>query len=220
MKEFRGFWISGAKIPSAFELFFPSPRMGRGRERAPPEGCPFPQRGEGGQGEGSFWGWCARGVGIEKALAVRRGLRSIHYSKKSIRVDFVVETPELESDRGQTSGRDGDFARAIDGKSPMEWTSSASALRAEDGGNSPGSDVGCRRGTTSRMGTEAFNRERERPNDPEPLSLSTPVGGFEIGGAFKNLKTIPLDFPNVAHSYWDNFRLTGEYYIKPTRLTL
>ena len=33
---------------------------------------------------------CARKTGIEKALAVRRGLRSIHYSKKSIRVDFVV----------------------------------------------------------------------------------------------------------------------------------
>ena len=134
-------------------------------------------------------------------------------------MDFVVETPELESDRGQTSGRDGDFARAIDGKSPMEWTSSASALRAEDGGNSPGSDVGCRRGTTFRMGMEAFNQEKERPNDRKPLSLLTPVGGFSNGGDFKNLKTIPLDFPNVAHSYWDNFRLTGEYYIKPTRLT-
>jgi site-specific DNA recombinase len=125
---------------------------------------------------------CARKTGIEKALAVRRGLRSIHYSKKSIRVDFVVETPELESDRGQTSGREGDSARAIDGKSPMEWNSSTSALRAADGGNSPGSDVGCRRGTPSRMGMEAFNQERERPNDREPLSLSTPVGGFSNGG--------------------------------------
>jgi hypothetical protein len=69
-------------------------------------------------------------------------------------------------------------------------------------------------------GTGNFQSERKRPNDRAPLSLSTPVGGFDIGGAFKNLKTIPLDFPNVAHSYWDNFRLTGEYYIKPTRLTL
>ena len=156
--------------------------MGRGRERVPPVGCPFPQRGEGGQGEGSYWGWCARGVGIEKALAVRRGLRSIHYSKKSIRVDFVVENPESESDRGRTSGREGDSARAIDGKSPIEWTSSSSERSAADGANSTGSGVGCRRGTTPRMGTEAFNRERERPNDPEPLSLSTPVGGFCNGG--------------------------------------
>ena len=182
-------------------------------------GCPFPQRGEGGQGEGSFWGWCARGVGIEKALAVRRGLRSIHYSKKSIRVDFVLETPESESDGGRTLGRDGDSARALDGKSQMEWNSSTAALRAADGGNSTGSGVGCRRRTTSRMGTEAFNRERERPNDRKPLSLLTPVGGFCNGGDFKNLRTIAIDFPNVAHSYWDNFRLTGEYYIKPTRLT-
>ena len=124
---------------------------------------------------------CARKTGIEKALAVRRGLRSIHYSKKSIRVDFVLENRESESDGGRTSGGDGDSAPALDGKSPMEWTSSTPALRAADGGNSTGSGVGCRRGTTVGMGPDAFGGERKRPNDREPLSLSTPVGGFEIG---------------------------------------
>jgi hypothetical protein len=27
---------------------------------------------------------------------------------------------------------------------------------------------------------------------------------------------IPLTFPNVSHKFWDNYRLTKQYYVRPT----
>ena len=53
---------------------------------------------------------CARGFGIEKALALRRGIKRIHYSKTSVIVEFVCDP-------------------AFDGKTASEPVSSAPALR-------------------------------------------------------------------------------------------
>ncbi len=61
------------------------------RERAPLEGC-------------------ARGFGIEKALALRRGIKRIHYSKTSVIVEFVCDP-------------------AFDGKTESEAVSSSPVLR-------------------------------------------------------------------------------------------
>jgi hypothetical protein len=43
----------------------------------------------------------------------------------------------------------------------------------------------------------------------------------EMAG-FLNLKKlrIPISFPNLSHSYWTHYHLTGDYYTRPTRLTL
>jgi hypothetical protein len=35
---------------------------------------------------------------------------------------------------------------------------------------------------------------------------------------FEKLR-IPISFPNISHSYWKYYHLTGDYYIRPTRLT-
>jgi hypothetical protein len=53
------------------------------------------------------------------------------------------------------------------------------------------------------------------------LSPSTPDGDFRNGGLPKTATTIvPLDFPNIAHGFWENYRLTGDYYLKTTKLSL
>ncbi|MBK8574213.1 MAG: hypothetical protein IPN90_00520 [Elusimicrobia bacterium] len=90
-------------------------------------GYPFPQRGEGGQGEGSFWGGCARGVGIEKALSVRKWIESVRYTKKTIGVDFVLVGSETEKQEATTTERGDVPAVRSTEKDPMECDSTPSA---------------------------------------------------------------------------------------------
>ena len=63
-----------------------------------------------GQGIQKFLNACARKTGIEKALALRRGIKRIHYSKTSVIVEFVCDP-------------------AFDGKLEPHSLSSAPALR-------------------------------------------------------------------------------------------
>jgi hypothetical protein len=46
----------------------------------------------------------------------------------------------------------------------------------------------------------------------------------ENGGGFENrataLPAVPIDFPNIAHSYWSHYRLTGSYYVRPSKLSV
>ena len=63
-----------------------------------------------GQGIQKFLNACARKTGIEKALALRRGIKRIHYSKTSVIVEFVCDP-------------------AFDGKTVSDSVSSAPALR-------------------------------------------------------------------------------------------
>jgi hypothetical protein len=42
-----------------------------------------------------------------------------------------------------------------------------------------------------------------------------PFGGFVNGGVYEGPpNVIPLTFPNLSHSYWENYSLTGEYHVK------
>ena len=66
-----------------------------------------------------------------------------------------------------------------------------------------------------------------RPRLPSGVKNERPASGVEAGPLLKleRLKdveqierppTIDLTFPNVAHDYWENYRLTGEYNVRPT----
>ena len=93
---------------------------------------PFP-RGEREDRERVPLEGCARGFGIEKALALRRGIKRIHYSKTSVIVEFVCDP-------------------AFDGKTESDSVSSAPALRVpltdrfprtpQTKGPTPGQEVG------------------------------------------------------------------------------
>ena len=122
------------------------------------------------------------GVGIEKSLLVRKWIERVRYSKKSIGVDFVVDGPAPEVDAGRTTGRDGDSARPLDGKSPMVLDSATAARSAGNRKNSTALRVGFRPGTTTRTLSDDSARTSERPNDDSPLGLSSPEGGFTYGG--------------------------------------
>ncbi|MBK6879841.1 MAG: recombinase family protein [Elusimicrobia bacterium] len=125
---------------------------------------------------------CARTTGIEKSLLVRKWIERVRYSKKSIGVDFVVDGPAPEVDAGRTTGRDGDSARPLDGKSPMVLDSATAARSAGNRKNSTALRVGFRPGTTTRTLSDDSARTSERPNDDSPLGLSSPEGGFTYGG--------------------------------------
>ena len=86
-----------------------------------------------------------------------------------------------------------------DGKTGTESNLSAPALRA--GGGEP-------------LGFEPKTKR------PDSFGKSGPFGQFVSGnwsGGFLLSRTVPLSFPNIAHDYWDNYRLTKEFYIRPDK---
>ena len=131
-----------------------------------------PRRGrEAGRG---FLQECARGVGIEKVLLVRRCIGSVRYSKKSIGVDF-----------------------AIDGDSPSA------------GG---GSESEAGRGCAAPKKKES-NRLNQLDSDFE---FETRKNGGDSGA----LPTfVAITYPNIAHNFWDNYRLTGQYHLRQSKLS-
>jgi hypothetical protein len=141
----------------------------------------------------------ARGVGIEKVYAVRRGIRRIHYSAKSVRVDYAFGMFS-----GTKAGRAGNespvFSDDVEGVSPR----SISGVRRAPWGRS--SALG------NALGGEG--RETKRPNGVSPLGRGSPVRDFTNGGITETSPTtVPLTFPNIAHGYWEHYRLTGDYYL-------
>ena len=66
-----------------------------------------------------------------------------------------------------------------------------------------------------------------RPRLPSGVKNERPASGVEAGPLLKleRLKdvehmawppTLDIFFANTGHSYWDHFRLTGEYNLRPT----
>ena len=97
-------------------------------------------------------------------------------------MDFVVGCHESAIDEGRTTELDVDSSRPLDGKSPMEWDSTAAARSAADGQISTVSGFGFRPGTTTRTGSDDLDGQKERPNGVKSLDLSTPQGDFTNGG--------------------------------------
>jgi hypothetical protein len=53
-----------------------------------------------------------------------------------------------------------------------------------------------------------------RDERPDLMGWFTP---FEMVASSESLKPLILSFPNIAHDYWDHYRLTGEYYVHSAR---
>ena len=143
------------------------------------QGYPLPRRGEGvGKGVGYPPRGGARGVGIEKALAVRRGVEKIYYSKDTITVRFKCVS--------DSDGKPGD--------SSLDAAASPCPPPA------------------------VFS--------PAPKT-ERPVSKLETGPTLKlerlqNVEhtvrppTLNLLLANIAHDYWENYRLTGDYNLRPS----
>ncbi|MBL0350455.1 MAG: hypothetical protein IPP68_08785 [Elusimicrobia bacterium] len=67
---------------------------------------------------------------------------------------------------------------------------------------------------TDEIGDQA-RRGFGRPRVGKPRkSHLLPRGETANGGKTDTVATIvPLTFPNIAHEYWENYRLTGDYYL-------
>jgi site-specific DNA recombinase len=128
---------------------------------------------------------CARKTGIEKVYAMRKGIGRIHYSKKSVRVDYAFGQFSGALRSGQAGG-EGGFSGPVSNE--KERIQPGGSALAKDGANRSGSPVSApvldREGTV-RPCFDSAPAPTKRPNGFGPLSLSTPGGGFSKYGVFK-----------------------------------
>jgi hypothetical protein len=128
-------------------------------------------------GRAPLWG-CARGGGIEKALAVRQGIEKVFYSKEMISVRFRCG------------------ATVVGNAAPNEPISSAD------------SSV-----------TTASNYSVQKSERLAPEMETSPSLKLERMQNVEHMAwppTLDIFFANTGHSYWEHFRLTGEYNLRPT----
>jgi site-specific DNA recombinase len=121
---------------------------------------------------------CARKTGIEKVLAVRGGIRRVHYSKKSVRVDYVVgacEGADLERGPVSPGGRCSDFS---DGQTPTGPVSLASARSAANGAFFSESNGKMRKEGAFGWGVSVSTPPTKKPNRMDAIGLSGPGGRF------------------------------------------
>jgi hypothetical protein len=91
------------------------------------------------------------------------------------------------------------YTRPPDGKSLAEEPSSPSARSAENF-----------------LGRPA----RRQQKGPGRCARPDPLVQFDTERMWSKLATPPtvtLTFPNIAHKYWDNYRLTKEFYVRPAK---
>jgi hypothetical protein len=60
-------------------------------------------------------------------------------------------------------------------------------------------------------------QKTERPNRRERLGLLPRSGILKWWSKLATPPTVTLTFPNIAHKYWDNYRLTKEFYVRPAK---
>ena len=170
----------------------------------------------------------ARGVGIEKTLEVRRRIKKVEYSQKTISVEFVYDGADLRrptlSAAPETVESEGGRPRSVTLFSDGEPRTSAG-----HGATTPERDAdGLRRAERNGEGCpEPFPRSDVFGAGPSPAPKKkepVPQIGTDSSSWLdtdRNLaingvsKTIVFSFPNIAHNYWDNFRLTREFYVRP-----
>jgi hypothetical protein len=90
------------------------------------------------------------------------------------------------------------LARPPDEKSLSESESTSAALRAAPPVCPP-----------------AEKQKRPGRNLRPNLFQSVCIG--ENGSVVKFVPKIEVSFPNIAHSYWENFRLTGEFHVRQAK---
>ena len=157
----------------------------------------------------------------DRALSVRKGIEGIRYGKKSIGVDFVLEGSFGEQEVASPVAPDRAFGGPLDGESGAGAGRSAVALRANHGAG-PTSLSGVDGSAMSAdLMDQSLAAQRKRPHGGEPSGLLSPVRGFQNGGIPERSRIIvPLWFPNIAHNYWENYRLTGEFYVRSSKFSV
>lgn len=75
-------------------------------------------------------------------------------------------------------------------------------------------------GSESGDGRGCAAPKKKDPNRTNQLEPSLPLltdKMAEIVGRPKTL--VPFSFPNIAHNVWDNYRLTGQYHLRQSKLS-
>ena len=135
------------------------------------------------------------------ARGPRRRVRRINYSQKTISVEFLYG-------RGG-EGSDSDSARFSDGKSLLNQRPTLAAPRA-----APLESLSARNSESS---LDPSARKMRKPDQPFGRAFHPPEGVLQLETFLKSYQTIELVFPNIAHGYWDHFKRTGEFYVRPAK---
>jgi site-specific DNA recombinase len=119
---------------------------------------------------------CARKTGIEKVVVVRRGIERIHYSKKSLRVDYVLGGSVCGSESRRPCRNAGPTGNLSDGKREIERGQSAGGGLAGRNSLLPSSDCSLGRVPEPGRGIESETGEAKRPDH---VARSSPSVQFE-----------------------------------------
>jgi hypothetical protein len=141
-------------------------------------------------GRAPLWG-CARGVGIEKSVEVRGGVKAIRYSQKSVGLDVALRLKkEVSSVDKKRIGK------------PFSAPGFGSDKQASD----------------AALPTAPKSNE---PNRLTRLGSSVKFDSQQMAGFSTTFEILlPLNFPNIAHSYWKNYKLTGEFSPAKSKLSV
>jgi hypothetical protein len=138
---------------------------------------------------------------MERILAIRRRIRRINYSKKTISVEFILGGPVDSTSQ--------DLARPPDGKRVLNQNLTSVPHSGTKSFNPPARTS---ESNLFQTGEKLKGSGRELRSDP-----------FQKFGLGENGNLVGLPpkfivaFPNIAHSYWDNFRLTGEFHVRQAK---
>jgi hypothetical protein len=144
---------------------------------------------------------CARRTGMERNLAIRRRIGGITYSQKTVKVEFVYGSG--------VEGSDSDSGRISDGKRLINQNLTAVPHS--------GTKSFCPPARNSESSLDPSARKIERPDQPFGRAFHPPEGVLQLETFLKSYQTIELVFPNIAHGYWDHFKRTGEFYVRPAK---
>ena len=106
-------------------------------------------------------------------------------------------------------GSDSDSGRISDGKRLLNQNLTAVPHS--------GTKSFCPPARNSESSLDPSARKIERPDQPFGRAFHPPEGVLQLETFLKSYQTIELVFPNIAHGYWDHFKRTGEFYVRPAK---
>jgi len=115
-------------------------------------------------------------------VEVRGGIKAIRYSQKSVGLDVALRLKkEVSSVDKKRTGK------------PSSASGFSSVGQASDAALPPAP-------------------KSNEPNRMSRLGSSLKFDSQQMAGFSTTFEiTLPLNFPNIAHSYWKNYKLTGEF---------
>jgi hypothetical protein len=137
----------------------------------------------------------------EGRLRPRRLIGGINYSKKTISVEFLLG--------GTQESTSQDFSRPPDGKSRLNQRPSLAAPRA-----APLESLSARTSESNLLQSGQKQKGSGRNLRTDPLLQFESLNNGYIVRIIRNFICC---FPNIAHHYWENFRLTGEFHVRQAK---